>query len=806
MKRRFFCIILVLVLLWNLSGIAYAEHGAASGYKYTQVYEPECSWPMSATVAWLADESALTVAVSEVRPATAIVWLDATLKVYDRSGRLISASLDDYIQNSAEGMIPAFYIRNAAAANSLKTWLVSKDFQDCFVVSGPENKALVKSVADLIHVRGMLDYTSFKNPSRSELTQMVRAVNGAHGKVVILSYEAATRENIRFLQSLATTVWVQTPTDLKSILTQYTNGVNGVVVNDYQEAISALELFQDDAPSLLRLPQIIGHRGDPSVFVENTLDSAEGAYAEGITSIENDIQLSKDGQIFIYHDGYPKRFMGVEETDENGMIRSVESYTLEELRSFIFNWDDPTYGIIACNRVPADQSRYGTLYGQEEQKQYVVPTLQEYIDAFQTRTVVHFTEIKSYNDSILPALKTMLDRSSAWGQFSFISFNTAILDAVYRYYPEMPIGVLGTACEPAMNGYSADFHDYQTITDTEGTTAALQALYGDIDRWNATYNPYFQNYGEDMVLAGRHRGLTVWPWVYRIDSVADFGRDYLFGITGMTVDFPWIAADLLAEILSQDVACASEAEIPKPVGKTVSGASVPLESAELLMLDCISDTQSLMIWRVKEDLVLNGQYYGSYYLYSNPFVFRIGTPTGFSDVPEDAYYASPVAWAVENSITDGTNESTFSPDYACTRAQAVTFLWRAAGCPDITESSCPFYDIDPSDYYYDAVLWAVQIGVTNGTSDTTFSPNSVCTRAEIVTFLWRAFSCPSPESSPIHCFDDVSDDVYYSDPVYWAAETGITNGTSEDTFSPNTVCTRAQVVTFLYRAFRSISQ
>ncbi|MBQ7778317.1 MAG: S-layer homology domain-containing protein [Oscillibacter sp.] len=169
----------------------------------------------------------------------------------------------------------------------------------------------------------------------------------------------------------------------------------------------------------------------------------------------------------------------------------------------------------------------------------------------------------------------------------------------------------------------------------------------------------------------------------------------------------------------------------------------------------------------------------------------------FVDVPADAYYYDAVLWAAENEITGGTSATTFSPDMTCTRAQAVTFLWRAAGSPAPESEIMPFADVSADAYYYDAVLWAVEQGITAGTSETTFSPDMKCTRAQIVTFLWRAQKTPSAET--VNPFTDVANDAYYADAVIWAVEQGITAGTSADTFSPNANCTRAQIVTFLWR-------
>lgn len=167
----------------------------------------------------------------------------------------------------------------------------------------------------------------------------------------------------------------------------------------------------------------------------------------------------------------------------------------------------------------------------------------------------------------------------------------------------------------------------------------------------------------------------------------------------------------------------------------------------------------------------------------------------FVDVSTSDYYYDAVLWAVENGVTNGTSATTFGPNMAVSRAQMVTFLWRAHGSPKATGTN-PFTDVSTSDYYYDAVLWAVANGVTNGTSATTFSPDTAVTRSQAVTFQWRAAGSPVVSGSS---FGDVATDAYYVNAVTWAVANGITNGTGGNTFSPDVVVSRAQAVTFLWR-------
>ena len=169
----------------------------------------------------------------------------------------------------------------------------------------------------------------------------------------------------------------------------------------------------------------------------------------------------------------------------------------------------------------------------------------------------------------------------------------------------------------------------------------------------------------------------------------------------------------------------------------------------------------------------------------------------FVDVKTTDYYYDAVLWAVAKNITSGTDSTHFSPNDACLRAQVVTFLWRAAGKP-IVAGTNPFTDVKPTDYYYDAVLWAVKNGITTGVASTHFGPNTSCNRSQVVTFLWRAAG--EPMETGTNAFSDVKPTDYYYDAVLWAARNGITTGISSSTFAPFQTCNRAQVVTFLYRA------
>ena len=171
----------------------------------------------------------------------------------------------------------------------------------------------------------------------------------------------------------------------------------------------------------------------------------------------------------------------------------------------------------------------------------------------------------------------------------------------------------------------------------------------------------------------------------------------------------------------------------------------------------------------------------------------------FLDVNETHFYHDPVLWAVENGITNGVDATHFGPMGVCNRAQVVTFLWRAAGSPEPEGTECPFEDVQPGGFYEKAVLWAVENGITNGVDATHFGPEQICSRGQVVTFLWRSCGSPAPELEE-NPFTDVPESSFYRDAVLWALENGVTTGASAASFNPDGQCLRSQVVTFLYRA------
>ena len=543
--------------------------------------------------------------------------MDADLRVTDAAGKEIAPSLADYISATAGTVIPALYVSDAEAAAALKFYLIESGLGDVFVAASYENAALVKDVADLNPVRGLVDFRGIVEADEDTLDDIIATTNGSHAKVCLISQEIATEENVQYLQGRCSTVWVATSSDQVSLLTQYTNGANGVLVDDYQAALDTLAFFQDDAPSLLRPSLIVGHRGMPSEYIENTTLSAIGAYAAGADAIENDIHLTADRKIIINHDESLARLFNRPD------VENLNILTLEEILSIPFV-NDTEKGVQAANNQNASKSRYGYIRYLPSQR---MPTLREFFELFKDSGVVHDTEIKTNDPAIVVALRTLVNEYDNFGELFTISFNVNILEEMYNTWPEMSVGALG------MEGYAKEgsnlpmYQPYGDLIESGEATVeeCVAMLYAELDKWNATYNPS-SGFSYDVISAGRHRGLTVWPWTY--NSAEGFAEAYLNGIYGLTTNFSYWASDFIVDLDAEDVAITTGESLPAPVVTTQNGQQVSVEGLEAIALEGSLDEegQALMIYRLKQELVIDGVSYGSYYLYSNPFTVTVTAP------------------------------------------------------------------------------------------------------------------------------------------------------------------------------------
>ncbi len=608
---------LVLCALLLLSAAAPHALAAPDASGYARVYEPQTSLPLAATVLWQAGTDALAVAGEEVRPSSALVYLDASLRVLTVAGEQIAPTLAEYLRDTASAMIPALYLRDETAASALHDFLKDGSYRDIFVAAGYKDAALIKRLAGLPHIRGLVDFGGMESADEAALLQIIQTTNANGAKVALLPQALATHDNVRFLQGRFITVWAWADSGRASLIGALTRGVNGLAVRDYRAAYDAIGFFNDDAPVLLRPPFIAGHRGMPSEFAENTLMSAQGAFSAGADVIECDIYISRDGQLFINHDLSLKRLF------DRGDIRDSESLTLAELQSIPFSFNGAN-GVPAANNQPAAKSRYGTI---REDSSLRIPTLREYFEAFKDTDIVYFVEIKSHKAAVVPLLRALCEEMDATGRTVVITFNTEILDAMKRQWPEMSVGALGTEGANLGDGRPG-FMDYGAVAAAEGNEGALALLCRVLEPYNATYNPK-SNFTYAMAAAGRHRGLTVWPWTYN-DPKA-FANAYLKGVYGLTTNFAWWATDLVTRVTARDATLAVGEAVPPPRLLTQSGESAEAQGLTLMTLegDAVKDGkavkagEAMMLWREKRSLILDGKTYGDYYLYSEPFTVRV---------------------------------------------------------------------------------------------------------------------------------------------------------------------------------------
>lgn len=592
-------LVLALVCALLLSAAA-----SAAVLPYAKVYEPGTSFVLASTIAWKADNA--DFAAEEMRPGTAMVYLDAELKVYSEDGALIGESLGEYVEKTASTVIPALYISDEATAAALKKYLEKSGLGDVFVAADVQNAALVRDVAELLYVRGMVDFRSME--TAGDLDEIIRTTNASRAKVALLPEAWADEDTVRYLQSRLLTVWVECESTMKSLLTQYANGVNGVLTEDYSAAVAALEFFSDDAPSLLRVPNIIGHRGMPSMFVENTALSTLGAFAAGADAIEIDIYLSADDELFITHDA------GMERLFARADVENVEKLTLAELQEIPFD----EASVQEKNNTPGAKTVNGSVQMLPSQR---IPTLEEIYDTFAGSGAVIDTEIKSHNPEIVSALKAMSEEKDNFGELFVITFNTEILDEMAKTWPEMSVGALGSQSNKKTKG-QPEYVNFDKIIEKKGVEKALEMLYAQIDPWNATFNPN-RGFSYELAVAGRHRGLTVWPWTY--NDPAPFAEAYLNGLYGLTTNFAWWATDFVRDIRAEDAVIEVGGTLIPPVVIRQSGERAIDAEPELIVAEGSLEEkgEALCIYRLKQELTIEGQSYGSYYLYSNPFTVTV---------------------------------------------------------------------------------------------------------------------------------------------------------------------------------------
>ena len=593
---------------------------------------------LPATIAFDMRQDDKTIDQTALQPDVAFVLLGDDRSVTGRGA--ISSSLNDYL-SASQVMLPSLFIQSDAAADALAEYLKTSS-QDVIVAAEAKHAHLVSKVKKkLPAVRGLIDFSATTHEmTKEELGNVVSTTNAAGAKIALISSVTATREAVRYLQSRLISVWVYTSSDEKEILTHLTNGVNGLVTQDYVSAYNALGHFQADVPIMLRTPIIIGHRGLPSEYIENTLRSVKAAADAGADLLEYDIYLSADGEIFALHDSSMKRLFN------RADIENVESMTLAQLQSISFD-SNSANGVQNKNNTPAKDSIKGTIEVSADDR---IPSLRELFQEFKNTDIVHLVEIKSQNTDIVDKLKSLAKECGVTDQMAVISFNVPILKKMAESWPEMSLGCLGYDDAKGRNqkkGKQLDpskempYENHMKLIEDAGgnPSAAVLALSSATGLYNGTYNPSNANLSYPTIAAGRHRGITAWPWTYNSPDL--FAKDYLFGMFGLTTNFTTWISDLPESFTASDadLAVGSKANASllfAPVIKTYAGAMYTAEviepiiitGKELVKLDLgsiipLSQGACVVMLRARITLEIAGKHYGNFYIYSNPVTLTV---------------------------------------------------------------------------------------------------------------------------------------------------------------------------------------
>lgn len=536
-----------------------SEETAAVLSKWTDdLYEPETSITYSATIVWPADASAVETAAKDVRPNTMIVAVDENLTVSTLDGEVLSENLAEYLASVKPTTLPALYIRDDATAAAVNAFAAEYSLADTFVVADYEHTQYVKDICDAnVGVLGIIDWREAKlSTERSDLLTVIQNTNASHAKIAIIPEEIATLDAVEYMRGMLLTVWAETSADTTAIYTQITNGVNGIVCEDYAAVAEAISSF-NDVTTLVRHVFITGHRGLPSEYVENTIRSERAAIDAGANVIECDISMSSDGELFVLHDDDAKRLFNRPD------VTNVEDLTIAELQAMPYDMTDasaeeaPNSVLNSNNTNRTTERRENTVLNYDPEADHI-PTLREYLEALGDDDIVQFIEIKSYNPDIVTPFKALVEELDMTDRVCVITFNDGVdhwgdgskdeahdvMARMAEEWPEMSLGYLGCG--------ESNWGDLNAVEEEQGIGAAVGQLYSYLQPYNSTCNDYNAMMFRNVIFAARHRGLTSWAWTYNTEEL--FAQDYLFGGTySMTTNFSTWATNLPVRVVAEDM-------------------------------------------------------------------------------------------------------------------------------------------------------------------------------------------------------------------------------------------------------------
>ncbi len=623
-----------------------SEETAAVLSKWTDdLYEPETSITYSATIVWPADASAVETAAKDVRPNTMIVAVDENLTVSTLDGEVLSENLAEYLASVKPTTLPALYIRDDATAAAVNAFAAEYSLADTFVVADYEHTQYVKDICDAnVGVLGIIDWREAKlSTERSDLLTVIQNTNASHAKIAIIPEEIATLDAVEYMRGMLLTVWAETSADTTAIYTQITNGVNGIVCEDYAAVAEAISSF-NDVTTLVRHVFITGHRGLPSEYVENTIRSERAAIDAGANVIECDISMSSDGELFVLHDDDAKRLFNRPD------VTNVEDLTIAELQAMPYDMTDasaeeaPNSVLNANNTNRTTERRENTVLNYDPEADHI-PTLREYLEALGDDDIVQFIEIKSYNPDIVTPFKALVEELDMTDRVCVITFNDGVdhwgdgskdeahdvMARMAEEWPEMSLGYLGCG--------ENNWGDLNAVEEEQGIGAAVGQLYSYLQPYNSTCNDYNAMMFRNVIFAARHRGLTSWAWTYNTEEL--FAQDYLFGGTySMTTNFSTWATNLPVRVVAEDMtvsngdafACTVLAQNDEVLSgcklSLVSISGVPVSLDENGNIVATEAGEAVVMVRLDNTLDINGWDLSSlsstdYAIYSTPITITV---------------------------------------------------------------------------------------------------------------------------------------------------------------------------------------
>ena len=623
-----------------------SEETAAVLSKWTDdLYEPETSITYSATIVWPADASAVETAAKDVRPNTMIVAVDENLTVSTLDGEVLSENLAEYLASVKPTTLPALYIRDDATAAAVNAFAAEYSLADTFVVADYEHTQYVKDICDAnVGVLGIIDWREAKlSTERSDLLTVIQNTNASHAKIAIIPEEIATLDAVEYMRGMLLTVWAETSADTTAIYTQITNGVNGIVCEDYAAVAEAISSF-NDVTTLVRHVLITGHRGLPSEYVENTIRSERAAIDAGANVIECDISMSSDGELFVLHDDDAKRLFNRPD------VTNVEDLTIAELQAMPYDMTDasaeeaPNSVLNANNTNRTTERRENTVLNYDPEADHI-PTLREYLEALGDDDIVQFIEIKSYNPDIVTPFKALVEELDMTDRVCVITFNDGVnhwgdgskdeahdvMARMAEEWPEMSLGYLGFG--------EYNWGDLNAVEEEQGIGAAVGQLYSYLQPYNSTCNDYNAMMFRNVIFAARHRGLTSWAWTYNTEEL--FAQDYLFGGTySMTTNFSTWATNLPVRVVAEDMtvsngdafACTVLAQNDEVLSgcklSLVSISGVPVSLDENGNIVATEAGEAVVMVRLDNTLDINGWDLSSlsstdYAIYSTPITITV---------------------------------------------------------------------------------------------------------------------------------------------------------------------------------------